>query len=419
MEQDSPSSNPLATGTRPTAVNWRGRRARPAGEDAARLLVVSHDAYPAGAQLILLENVRHWASDPTLDVRVVLLGPGKLENDFAALCPTVCTEDMRPAAPEDALRSVLADLARDDWRADAAFCNSAASAAACEIIARAGVPVVSAVYELPTSIESELGGRRTVQRIVKSASAVIVASAFVRDRLAEAYALDAARLTPLHTGVLRRAWPDRATARASIRAELGVPPETVIVLGCGSIHHRKGTDLFVTAAARARAAGLDVPNVFAWVGQDQRGATFRTWCEHDADRLGVRDIVRLVGPRDDPAPWFAGSDIFAMTSREDPFPMVNLEALANGLGVVAFDNAGGAGEVLRPDRGVVVPYLDVDAMGAAIARLVGDPAELEALRRRADAFARDHLGWERYMRDIRAVLAGVAPAFGQKAGVRA
>jgi len=417
MERDSPSSS--APAARPAGVHWRGRRAPAAGADAARLLVVSHDAYPAGAQLILLENVRHWASDPTLDVRVVLLGPGRLENDLAALCPTVCTEDMRPATPEDALRSVLADLARDDWRADAAFCNSAASAEACEIIARAGVPVVSAVYELPTSIESELGGRRTVERLTRSASAVIVASAFVRDRLAEAYALDAASLTALHTGVLQRAWPDRDTARAGIRAELGVPPETVIVLGCGSIHHRKGTDLFVAAAARARAAGLRGPIVFAWVGQDQRGATFRTWCEHDADRLGVRDIVRLVGPRDDPAPWFAGSDIFAMTSREDPFPMVNLEALANGLGVVAFDNAGGAGEVLRPDRGVVVPYLDVDAMGAAIARLAGDPAELEALRGRADAFARDHLGWDRYMRDLRAVLAGVAPAFGQKAGVRA
>ena len=114
--------------------------------------------------------------------------------------------------------------------------------------------------------------------------------------------------------------------------------------------------------------------------------------------------------------------MFALTSREDGFPMVNLEALAAGLAVVAFDGSGGAIEVLRGDggeaRGIVVPYMDTGAMGGAIAGLALDRAELAALRAQAVAFAGEHLGWDRYMEEIRGMLASCNERFGAGVGVR-
>jgi glycosyltransferase involved in cell wall biosynthesis len=85
--------------------------------------------------------------------------------------------------------------------------------------------------------------------------------------------------------------------------------------------------------------------------------------------------------------------------------MVNLEALRAGLAVVAFEGGGGASEALGPDRSVLLPYADAGAMGDAILDLTGDRTRLAAMQAAAAAFAGEHLGWDRYMTRINAMLA--------------
>lgn len=406
-------ASPGANGTTPAkAVTWRGTPVK-TNESAPKLLVVSHDAALAGAQLIVLENVRHWAGSG-VDCRVLLLGSGPLETRFAEHCPTACIDDLGNLNRSRAVRVVLDDLGNRGWTPDAAFCNTVAAVDAADELRRRRIPVTSAVYELPTSIDDALGGRRTIERVMSSSRRVIVASAFVRDRLASAYGINPDRLEPAHTGVLARDLPERSDARAAIRRELGVPDDTAVVLGCGSIHHRKGTDLFVAAAAETMRLSTERqrprPTVFVWVGEDQSGATFGNWCRHDAERLGVTGTVRFVGADPNPARWFAGADMFALTSREDPYPMVNLEAINAGLPVIAFEGGGGAPEILNPNTiGATVPYADARAFGDAIDRMIEytDDAERERIR----CFARDSLGWPAYMDQLNERLASCSPRF--------
>src|SRR3954447_2327778 len=55
--------------------------------------------------------------------------------------------------------------------------------------------------------------------------------------------------------------------------------------------------------------------------------------------------------------------VHLLTSREDPFPSVVLEAMSAGAPTVAFEEAGGAPDVIRDLRaGVAVPLGDVPAM---------------------------------------------------------
>ncbi|MFK7883161.1 MAG: glycoside hydrolase family 99-like domain-containing protein [Phycisphaerales bacterium] len=417
-EPDAPPLPPTEVVRADVKVRWRGKASNAGGP---KLVVVSHDAALAGAQLIVLENVKHWAR-MGVDCRVLLLGSGPLETAFAKECPTACIDDLPGVSRSNAIQIVLDNLVEDGWSPDAGFCNTVASVDAMDALHARSVPIVSAVYELPTSIEDGLGGKRTVARVMRASDRVMVASAFVRDRLAQTYSIGTELLEPVHTGVLTRPLPERPTSRAAIRRELGVGEDAIVVLGCGSIHHRKGTDLFVAAAgeAKRRANGCEI--VFAWVGEDQCNATFQNWCKHDAERLGVTGTVRFVGRKDDPGAWFAGADVFALTSREDPFPMVNLEAMSAGLAVVAFDGGGGSPEVLTKElaghtMGLVVPYADVSAMGAAIVGLAEDRDVLEGYQQRASSFAREHLGWERYMHDIGELLASCHPSFASLSGV--
>lgn len=71
-----------------------------------------------------------------------------------------------------------------------------------------------------------------------------------------------------------------------------------------------------------------------------------------------------------------GSDLFFLSSREDPFPSVVLEALAVGLPVGAFDSGGGYVDLIRkePCTGFLAPTGDL----SATARLIIEQLRLEA-----------------------------------------
>jgi glycosyltransferase involved in cell wall biosynthesis len=104
---------------------------------------------------------------------------------------------------------------------------------------------------------------------------------------------------------------------------------------------------------------------------------------HDVERLRIRPIVHFVGPKPHPLPYFSLFDAFLLTSREDPFPLVCLEAAALATPIVCFEDAGGMPEFVGEDAGFVVPYLDVPRAADSILAL----ARSEGLRRSLGACA--------------------------------
>ena len=96
-----------------------------------------------------------------------------------------------------------------------------------------------------------------------------------------------------------------------------------------------------------------------------------------AQELAVADRIDWLGEVGEPHPLIAGADVFTLPSREDPFPLVVLEAMALARPVVAFD-VGGVREQLE-DAGVVVPAGDVKAMARAVIALLEDEAERRRL----------------------------------------
>ncbi|MCH8508452.1 MAG: glycoside hydrolase family 99-like domain-containing protein [Phycisphaerales bacterium] len=401
---DAPARpNAMGRYTRPRAADlWRPGSKELVRDDATPILIVSHDACLAGAQIVVLELLRHFAKDPSVRVYHLLCGSGQLEAEFRTLATTCCIDDLTHlgVARRKAIQTALDALPR----VKAALCNTAAVPDAVAACAERGIRTVAYLHELPTTIDAMLGGEKTVRTIEHSADRIIVVSDFVRDRLCQHYGIGPGRTEVIHMGVFpsKAAPPDRAVARRAVAAELGIDPATPLVLGCGTIHPRKGTDLWVRAAARAvrvaRASGSPVP-MFVWVGWDQAGPETRAWCEHDAKAAGIAGHVRFIGARQNTQPYFAAADLLALSSREDPFPLVNIEALVCATPVVAFDGAGGAPEaILDPggDAGVVVRYADAEAMGEAITALLDDPKLRERAGHHAARIARDRLSWDRY-----------------------
>src|SRR5574341_1110915 len=92
----------------------------------------------------------------------------------------------------------------------------------------------------------------------------------------------------------------------------------------------------------------------------------------DIKKSGIENNVHFVGLRKDVDLFYAGADIYLMTSREDPFPSTILEAMDAKLPVIGFDDAGGFREIVNEKTGILVPYLDVNEMTKAVTSLLND-----------------------------------------------
>jgi len=147
----------------------------------------------------------------------------------------------------------------------------------------------------------------------------------------------------------------------------------------------------VRVLVRLRESHADATLVMA--GQD-KGLYAQT--QRLARDLGVDGAIRFEGFLDMEGKIREGNeaDIFINTSRIDNMPVTVVEACAMGMPVVSV-GVGGIVDLLRHGHtGLLVPDDDVEAMTAAIRRLLGDDALAEQLSFNARRLA-ERSGWER------------------------
>jgi glycosyltransferase involved in cell wall biosynthesis len=109
--------------------------------------------------------------------------------------------------------------------------------------------------------------------------------------------------------------------------------------------------------------------------------------EAEVSRLGLAERVSLPGYVREPWCYFEQAKCFALTSREESFGNVVVEALAYGLPVVS-TKCGGPEEILEYGRyGALVPVGDVGAIAEALDRALDSPGDPRPRLDRAAAFA--------------------------------
>jgi glycosyltransferase involved in cell wall biosynthesis len=151
--------------------------------------------------------------------------------------------------------------------------------------------------------------------------------------------------------------------------------DDVVVGLVGRMVREKGYSEVFEAAARLRTRW---PNVrVAVIGPDEPDKADALTA---ADRRAAEAAgVRFLGGRDDIVGLYAGMDIHVLASHREGFPRSPMEASAMGVPVVATDIRGCRQAVDHGTTGLLVPPRAPEALAAAIARLVADPAERQRL----------------------------------------
>lgn len=310
-----------------------------------------------------------------VEVATVLLGPGPLRPEFEKVGTVIdFTEPSWRTRPSpSALRerqATLKSLRERGFRH--AICNTTPAACLLPLLKAEGFRTVVLVHELP-GLLTQFGLLDVAKNVGKLADLAVFPAGFVRDRFLAVSGLDAAKAVIRPQGLYHRN-PykfQRPAARAELLQSLGLAADAAVVIAAGPGDRRKGVDIFCQVAMRVARERPDIH--FVWIGDDQTDLVreCKTWLEACGQKRNVH-FAGVLHDADRYARRIAAADLFLMSSREDPYPSVVLEAMTLGIPVVGFDGAGGFVELLEEGAGMVVPLEDGVAMSSAVLSLLGD-----------------------------------------------
>ena len=345
-----------------------------------RVLLVSHETSRTGAPRVAVMAVRTLAASGHA-VRVVARAPGPLLPELAAEASTTVEPLGRVRrrlwtwGPTRALALALdtavatALLLRD--RPDLLYLNSASSAVYLRPARWLGISTLLHVHESGAVAGTFLAANRAPRDL--SGVTLVACSPSVQGELAS--------LTGTAPGLITMvpSVPDGETVDRRADEPPGHELEEVrlTVGSCGTAEARKGADLWVEVARLVRRAAPELDVRFAWVGDVA-----------EAVPVPAGDDVSFLGPRSNPYPYLRRFDVLTLTSRDDPFPLVVLEAMHLGTPVVAFDV--GAVALQVGDAGVLVPAGDVQAFASELVALLRDDERRRELGLRSRRRVEEH-----------------------------
>jgi glycosyltransferase involved in cell wall biosynthesis len=361
-----------------------------------KILFISHDANRAGAQILLLRFLKLLKTHPDFKFSILLKEGGIIEKEFEALAVTYFWNRKRNISVIGKIRNklfaenhneneeLLAKLIQQKF--DLIISNTVTNGNLLEALAILKVPMVTYVHELEMGIQ-QYTSPAEFQKTLSFSESFIACAASVKQNLIENHAIDATKIS-----VLPSLLPDSALSFKSsqhrkneLRNKYKIPENAFLVGGMGTVDLRKGVDVFLQTAHKLK----EQPDIyFLWVGGQPNEIEYKIF-QIDKDRLELTNVIfqtSITNPLD----YIDAFDVFFVSSREDPYPLVVLEAAMLAKPILCFDKAGGAKDFVEHDCGFVTEYLNVEAIVEKIKRLkdnpklvknLGDAARTKALER--------------------------------------
>lgn len=331
--------------------------------------------------------------------RPVLLGPGAgpLVDRARALGVETAAADFprfRALPTPRGLRAIAHLLARaralapDLLHGNTPHTNLAALAAG----RRLGRPVVWHERTLPW------GGEWDLERVLRALPDRILCNA---QAVARRFGGEGGRVVVAHNGVdLARFAP--GARGAALRRRWGLAADAVAIGIVGNFTPLKRHEVFLRALARlVRTAGVRAYVVGGEVFADNRGR--EAALRREAARLGLEAWVTFTGVIDDMPAVMDALDVVVSAAEAEACSRAILEAMASATPVVGAAAGGNAELIAGGETGLLFPPGDVDALAAALERLIGDAGLRRKLGEAGRARAERSFSIERYAERVAAV----------------
>jgi 2-polyprenyl-3-methyl-5-hydroxy-6-metoxy-1,4-benzoquinol methylase len=212
-------------------------------------------------------------------------------------------------------------------------------------------------------------------------------------------------LPPIKKGGIDGGAEERRRIDSVLRPE-GSPENLFVVIGLGSIHYRKGVDLFIQCAQRVMKKMGNKPVRFVWFGHGydvDNDNRYSSYLNEQIIRAGVESMCTITHETDQLDHVYDLANLLFLSSRLDPLPLVSQDMMAHGKPVICFNKATGLADYLVdiPEvESCVVDYMDVEAAASRILQLVDSATEYNKVGQAMKSILENKFDFDLYARKI-------------------
>ena len=351
------------------------------------ILFVSHDANRAGAQILFLRFLKLLKENQNFKFSILLKEGGIIENEFNEIAQTYYWKRQKSLGKKSFFsklykrfinkdvykNNVLNTLKNQNF--DLVISNTIANGDILPVLSQLNCPIITYVHELEMGIQ-QYTKPEFFQNVLTLSSSFIACADSVKQNLIQNHSIN-----PTLIKILPSLLPESALIYNSnkllndkMRHQYSIPLDAFLIGGMGTVDLRKGVDVFLQVANKLKQN----QNVyFLWVGGQDTETDYKNF-QIDKSRLGLENII-FQKSVENPLDFMAIFDVFFVSSREDPYPLVVLEAAMLSKPIICFDKAGGAKDFVENDCGAVLEYLNVDSVVEKIVELKENPSLREQM----------------------------------------
>lgn len=332
-------------------------------------MVIGHEASLSGAPVLLLNLFKLLSDRGLVDVRFVIRRGGPLVEVYEEFAPVIVLKPQKFGAEKTIFLHVVhwiqnkANLLRvfiEAWSCDYFFLNTVVNGRLLRWFHWHHKPVVTYVHELEKIIDYYL--KKNDATLPLAISDVIAYPACVtKNLLIDKYKIPAQKLKKLpyyFPFAVDQFNAIRAVeTRQKFRKHFGIEETDFLVGAVGTVSERKGFDLFIDVCEKVVAVNPSIK--FAWIGA----------FENREQEIKVRNLIEkkklsqnlfFTGPLYYDVYNFSPFDIFFLSSREDTYPLVVLEAAIMSVPTICFSESGGIIEFIGDDAGWSVDGFSIE-----------------------------------------------------------
>lgn len=368
------------------------------------ILFVSHDANRAGAQILLLRFLKLLKNHPDFTFSILLKEGGIIEKEFEELATAYYWAEKKGNSQYSIINKIKNKLFQNNAHEDELLntlkaqnfdlivSNTITNGCLLEKLNTLNKPIITYTHELELGIQ-QYTSEANFQKTLQFTQSYVACAESVKENLIKNHNIDATKIKVLPSLLPESAlnFESSKTNGLSLRKKYNIPENAFLVGGMGTVDLRKGVDIFLQVAENLKYV-RDI--YFLWVGGQDTELEYKIF-QIDKDRMGLEKVIFQTSISN-PLDFMDAFDVFFVSSREDPYPLVVLEAAVLSKPIICFDKAGGAKDFVEKDCGFVVEYLSVNQVANSIVKLkenptlrkeFGDSARKKALERHNQTIA--------------------------------
>ena len=346
------------------------------------ILFVSHDANRAGAQILLVRFLRLLINKKDeFKFSVRLKDGGIIEEDFKMIAPVYFWKQTLLSRKRALMNKLIGKLTANNLaqnvtlenlkkqKFDLIISNTITNGDILPALQELNCPIITYVHELEMGIQ-QYTLPDYFRNVVKLSNSFIACGEAVKQNLIENHHINAEKIEVLPSLLPESALSFEADIEKNIKLknQYGIPADAFLIGGIGTVDLRKGVDIFLQVARKLKNQ-KDV--YFLWLGGQSTETDYKLF-QIDKNRLGLDHVIFQTSVAN-PLDFMSIFDVFFVSSREDPYPLVVLEAATLSKPIICFDKAGGAKDFVEKDSGCIIEYLDVEKVAEKIVELKENP----------------------------------------------